>query len=555
MTTHLSHQLWQTLDSADFTWSIPNRLNIAEACTDHQASAAPALIVDRGDTADHFSFGDLGILSRRFAQFLAEQGIDAGDRVGVMVPQGVEVVTAHLGGFRRGAITVPLSVKFGPEAVSYRLRHSGAKLLVIDAASFQRVRSALLDLPDLVAVVVVNGDDNVIRHETGRLSVIGFETVLDTVASLTDATTGPETPAIIIYTSGTTGHPKGALHGHRILPAHMPGVRIAFDNAPQPHDVAWTPADWAWIGGLFDVLFSALALGRTVVAAADKFTPTRAVELMRAHRITAAFMPPTALKQMRSSALAPAGTDGLALRIVATGGEVLGTALRTWVEQTLHVPINEFYGQTEVNMTIGTTIRERQPEPDSMGRPFPGFDIAVLDGDGRTVETGETGEICVRAGNPGQFLRYWNEPDKTSEKVRDGWIRTGDLGRVDSQSNLWYQGRDDDVISSAGYRVGPSEIEECLMTHPAVAMAAVVGEFDTLRGEAIHAFVVLSHGYEPSNELAGELQQHVKQRLAFYQYPRRITFRSELPLTTTGKILRRELRRGLAQQRAVNPTR
>jgi acetyl-CoA synthetase len=557
MTPSQPNPLWQSLDTDDFTWTIPDRLNIAEACTDYQATDDLALIVDTGDTAARFTFGELGILSRRFAQFLADQGVEAGDRVAVMVPQGVEVVTAHLGSFRRGAVTVPLSVKFGPEAVSYRLRHSGAKLLVIDAENFDRVRGALLEMPDLVTVVVVHADadadENLTRPVLRAISVVAFGDALGSVVSSAAAATGPDTPAIIIYTSGTTGHPKGALHGHRILPAHMPGVRIAFNNAPAPDDVFWTPADWAWIGGLFDVLFTALALGRTVVAAPDKFTPARALELMRRHRVTAAFVPPTALKQMRSSALTAGDTDGLAVRILATGGEVLGTALRTWVEQTFGVAINEFYGQTEMNMTIGTVIGDWRPEPDSMGRPFPGFDIAVLDAAGHRLSAGETGEICVRAGNPGQFLGYWDQPDKTAEKVRGGWIYTGDLGRMDEDGNLWYQGRADDVISSAGYRVGPSEIEECLMSHPAVAMAAVVGELDELRGEAIHAFVVLTDGHHGSDQLAGELQQHVKSRLAFYQYPRRITFRTELPLTTTGKILRRELRRSLLPPTADSP--
>lgn len=542
MTTSHHPALWQSIDADGFTWQIPEHLNIAEACTDLQDPEALALIVDKGDAVRHFTFGELGELSRRFSSFLAVRGINPGDRVAVMVPQGAEVVAAHLGSFRRGAITVPLSVKFGPEAVSYRLEHSGAKLLVVDVTNFHRVRESLAGLTSLHTVVVIDADTTLAELDLGDLEVVGFQSVLGFPAADDLVDTRPETPAVIIYTSGTTGQPKGALHGHQILPAHMPGVRMAFDDAPQSHDVFWTPADWAWIGGLFDVLFTALALGRPVVAAADKFTPSRALDLMRRHHITAAFIPPTALKQLRSSGITSTDTTGLALRIVATGGETLGTALRGWVEDTFGTRINEFYGQTEMNMTIGTAIGRWQPEPDSMGRAFPGFDIAVLDADGRVVATGDIGEICVHAGNPGQFLRYWNQPDKTAEKVRDGWIHTGDLGRIDDTGNLWYQGRADDVISSAGYRVGPGEIEGCLMSHPSVSMAAAIGVPDELRGEAIHAFVVLNSGYTQSDELAKELQQHVKSRLAFYQYPRQINFRTELPFTTTGKILRRALR-------------
>jgi acetyl-CoA synthetase len=550
MTTRQSTMLWQDLLADEFRWQVPNRLNIAEACTDQQRAGDLALVVDEGETQSQFTFGELGSLSRRFAQVLNDHGIAAGDRVGVMVPQGVEVVTAHLGSFRVGAITVPLSVKFGPEAVAYRLRDSGAKLLVIDAKGFHRVKESLAELPDLKSVLVVDPDDDFDdTADLGASTVLSFQQVWATEESLRTAETAPDTPAIIIYTSGTTGPPKGALHGHRILPAHMPGVRTAFLDAPQPEDVFWTPADWAWIGGLFDVLFTALALGRPVVAAPDKYTPARALELMRRHRITAAFIPPTALKQMRSTGVDPAQTKDLALRILATGGESLGTALRDWVHRTFGVPINEFYGQTEMNMTVGTVVGSWQAEPESMGRAFPGFDIGILHPDGHHVETGQIGEICVRADNPGRFLEYWKQPEKTAEKLSDGWIHTGDLGKCDPSGNLWYQGRADDIISTAGYRVGPGEIEECLLSHPAVAMTAAVGEPDDLRGEAVHAFVVLTDEYRPSDELATELQQHVKSRLAFYQYPRAITFLTELPLTTTGKMLRRELRDRLTQSR------
>jgi acetyl-CoA synthetase len=310
--------------------------------------------------------------------------------------------------------------------------------------------------------------------------------------------------------------------------------------------VFWTPADWAWIGGLFDVLFTALAMGCPVVATPGKFTAESAVDVMRRHRVTAAFVPPTALKQMRSAGLTAADADGLALRILATGGETLGCALRDWIQRTFGTPINEFYGQTEINMVLGTRVDLEAPVADSMGRAFPGFELGLLDEAGELVPAGEVGEICVRAGGPGQLLEYWRQPEATAEKVHDGWIHTGDLARRDESGNVFYEGRTDDIISSAGYRVGPGEIEECLLSHPSVAMAAAVGAPDELRGEAIHAFVVLADDAQPSDELSAELQRHVKSRLAFYQYPRHITFCDELPLTTTGKIMRRELRASLA---------
>ena len=539
--TDRSQRPWlQDLDAEEFNWVIPKTFNITQACIDIQDSDARALIVDDGCVCVEYTFGEIDSLTRKFATVLKELGLSAGDRVGVMVPQGVEVLTAHLGAFRGGMVTVPLSVKFGADAVGHRLRDSRAKVLVVDAEGYARIRSLIVDVPSLETVLVV-GDDAPSR--SGALQVSAYRTLLADAAEDPAVTeTSGDSHAIIIYTSGTTGNPKGALHGHRVLLAHMPGVRTAFGDAPKPHDVFWTPADWAWIGGLFDVLFPALAMGCTVVATPDKFTPSRALEVMKRHKITASFIPPTALKQMRSTGVGRVDADGTVLRALVTGGESLGDALQAWVQETFGVEINEFYGQTEMNLTVGTSRAHWTPEPGSMGRAFPGFTVALRDAEGRPVEAGTVGEICVADGNPGQFLGYWDQPEKTQGKVHDGWIHTGDLGRADEDGNLWYEGRVDDVISSAGYRIGPGEIEECLLTHAAVAMAAVIGVPDELRGEVVHAFVVPAEGVKGSEDLRKELQDHVKMKLAFYQYPRQITFLDKLPLTTTGKILRRKLR-------------
>ncbi|MCD2135925.1 AMP-binding protein [Rhodococcus qingshengii] len=531
---------WQDLTANPFSWSIPGEFNIAVACVDGHDEDALALIVDSGGHWTNYTYGDVSGLSRRFSTVLTDLGLIEGDRVAVMVPQGIEVLTAHLGAFRAGIVTVPLSVKFGSDAVAHRLNDSGAKALVVDSECLDRISSCLADLPALEVVLVVGQPPTESEPE---LKINSYQQLVDTAAENHEtALTGPDSPAIIIYTSGTTGNPKGALHGHKALPAHMPGVRTAFDNAPAPDDVFWTPADWAWIGGLFDVLFPALALGCPVVATPDKFTPSRALEVMHRHRVSAAFIPPTALKQMRSLGIDRKAAEGVRLRSLATGGEALGDALRKWVADTFDVSINEFYGQTEMNMTIGTSRTAWTSPNGSMGRPFPGFTVTILDPDGVTVPTGTVGEICIGTGNPGQFLGYWNQAEKTREKVHDGWIRTGDLGSVDLEGNIFYQGRADDVISSAGYRIGPGEIEECLISHESVAMAGVIGTPDPLRGEAVHAFVVLVDPLAGTEELRRELQNHVKGRLAFYQYPRQITFIGELPMTTTGKIMRRELR-------------
>ncbi|MFE7419973.1 AMP-binding protein [Rhodococcus sp. NPDC057529] len=530
---------WQDLDTTPLTWNIPAEFNIARACVDDQNPSDPALIVDVGGYWHQYTFGEVATRSRKFVAVLADLGITAGDRIGVMVPQGIEVLTAHLGAFRAGIVTVPLSVKFGSDAVAHRMNDSGARILVVDSEGYARIRDGLSDIESLEAVLLVGECPT----ESTSVPMHSFQRLLDDATEDNRvAHTGPDSHAIIIYTSGTTGRPKGALHGHKILPAHMPGVRTAFDGAPHPRDVFWTPADWAWIGGLFDVLFPALAMGCPVVATPDKFTPARAIDVMRRHKVTASFIPPTALKQMRSTGVDRAAARDVRLRALATGGESLGDALQEWVTDTFRVAINEFYGQTEMNMTVGTCRSTWEPEPGSMGRAFPGFTVGLFDPVGEQVETGQVGEICIAAKNPGQFLEYWNQPDKTREKVHDGWIHTGDLARADAAGNLWYQGRADDVISSAGYRIGPGEIEECLLSHHTVAMAGVIGVPDQLRGEAVHAFVVLVDEVTASEELRQELQAHVKRRLAFYQYPRQITFLDQLPLTTTGKIMRRELR-------------
>lgn len=541
MSTALRHSWWQDLEAESFEWTIPEKFNIGEACTDLQPQDDPALIVDSGDSARVFSFGELGHLSRKFVALLDSYGLESEDRVAIMVPQGIEVLTAHLGGFRGGFITVPLSVKFAAEAVAYRLENSGAKVLVIDATNFDRLDMALVRASGVQRILVVGAELS--STFTPDESTEDFWKALDAIGpSNRPVTTAARAKAIIIYTSGTTGNPKGALHGHQVLLAHMTSVRTTFDNAPQAGDVFWTPADWAWIGGLFDVLFPALALGRPVVAFAGKFTADDALRLMKRHSITSAFIPPTALKQMRSAGVDARRAAGTVCRTLATGGEALGESLEKWVNDTFGCPVNEFYGQTEMNLTIGTSRAQRLTTPGSMGRPFLGFEAALLDFDGVEVPTGEVGEICIRTGNPGEFMGYWNDEEKTRSKVYDGWIHTGDLARKDGNGDYWYSGRTDDVISTAGYRVGPSEVESCLATHPAVSMAAVIGVPDELRGQAVQAFIVPNPGFIGSEALTKELQNHVKNKLAFYQYPRHISYLEELPMTTTGKIMRRSLR-------------
>ncbi|NDH21543.1 MAG: AMP-dependent synthetase, partial [Rhodobacteraceae bacterium] len=344
-----------------------------------------------------------------------------------------------------------------------------------------------------------------------------------------------ETPAVLIYTSGTTGKSKGALHAHRVLMGHLPGVEVSHDFLGRDGDVIWTPADWAWIGGLFDVLMPGLALGVPVVAARlAKFTPDAAKEIIETLGVKNVFFPPTALRMIKAADCNIAG-----LRSVASGGEPLGAEMLEWARDALGVTINEFYGQTECNMVVSSCQAAFPVKNGAIGKPVPGFDVNVIDDAGSPTEA--EGDIAIRRGAVSMMIEYWNNPAATQEKFRGDWMLTGDRGIVD-QRYIRFVGRDDDVITSAGYRIGPAEIEDCLLTHPAVATVGVVGKPDPMRTEIVKAYVVLKPEFTASDELRDALKMYVKERLAKHAYPREISFLDELPMTVTGKVIRKELR-------------
>ena len=521
-----------------FRWDIPERYNIAVDTIDRHAAERPldlALVFeDEAGAIERLTFEDIRRASNRLANVLVGLGHAPGDRVAILLPQAPETALAHLAAYRAGFIAVPLFVLFGPEAIEYRLADSGATALITDLADWPKVAEIRDRLPDLRTIIVVGGG--------GVDGTLDFAAVT-AAASDTFATvdTAAEDPAIIIYTSGTTGPPKGALHAHRFLLGHMPGVLLPQEFPPQPGDLFWTPADWAWIGGLYDVLFPAWQWGIPVLAhRSRRFDPERALDLMVRHRVTNVFLPPTALKLMRRSGARPG--PGLALRAVASGGESLGAELLDWGRATLGVTINEFYGQTECNLVVSNVASVMPIRPGSMGRAVPGHEVAVVDDDGRVLPPGEVGELAVSRPDPVMFLEYWNQPEATAAKFSGDWMRTGDRASIDADGYLWYQARNDDVITSSGYRIGPGEIEDCLLRHPAVGMVAVVGIPDPDRTEVVKAFVVLAPGVEPSDALTVELQAFVRERLAAHEYPRLIEYVEELPLTATGKVMRRVLR-------------
>jgi acetyl-CoA synthetase len=518
---------------ARFAWTIPPRFNIAEACCDAWADGTgrPALIHLAAEGVRRWSFDDLREASCRLANVLAAGGIGRGDRVGILLPQRPETAVAHLAAYRLGAIAVPLFVLFGPEALAYRLGDCGAAAVITDAEGAAKLEALRGALPALGRVLAVDGP----APGAEDLPCLMARAAPDHPCADTSA----DDPALIIYTSGTTGPPKGALHAHRVLLGHLPGVELPHEFFPQPGDLFWTPADWAWIGGLLDVLLPSLFHGVPVVAhRMAKFDPEAAFALMARHGVRNVFMPATALRMLRAARPPPS----LALRSVASGGETLGEELLDWGRATFGLTINEFYGQTEANLVVANCAGLFPVRPGSMGRPVPGHTVAVIGPDGAPLPPGALGDIAIRRPDPVMFLGYWNNPEATQRKFRADWLVTGDQGTADADGYLRFVGRDDDIITSAGYRIGPGEIEDCLNRHPAVLMSAAIGKPDALRTEIVKAFVVLREGIAPSAALAAEIQGFVRNRLAAHEYPREIAFVDSLPLTTTGKIIRRALR-------------
>jgi len=499
-----------------FTWSIPDRYNIGVDVCDRIAAQTPdaPAIIDVAPDFSHqtYSFADLRDMSNRCANLLCALGTK-GDRVGVLLPQCVETAVAHIGAFKAGMISIPLFTLFGPDALLHRLQDSGTRIVITNAEGYEKIDAIRGDLPDLVHVLCTDG----------ARAVHSFHTAIEGQSDRFDPVdTAADDPVLIIYTSGTTGNPKGALHAHRVLLGHLPGVEMSHDFLPQPGDCLWTPADWAWIGGLLDVLLPGLHHGIPVVAHRfAKFDAHSAADLMRRFDVRNAFLPPTALKMMRA-----AGISDLPMRSVASGGETLGASLIDWGRDTFGITINEFYGQTECNMIVSSCGAITPAEPGIMGFPVPGHDVQVIDENG--IPTTEEGAIAVRAPDPVMFLNYWNNPQATADKYVTSdtgtWLLTGDRGQITPSGRIRFIGRDDDVISSAGYRIGPAEIEDCLITHPDVQMAGVVGKPDETRG------------------LTDAIKAHVRTRLAAHETPRDIRYVVELPMTTTGKIIRNTLR-------------
>lgn len=520
-----------------FSWDIPEYYNIGVDVCDRWADAAPdqvAIIHEHGDWQEEFTYQQLKARSNQLANLLTRLGIERGDRVGILLPQNPYTAISHIAVYKLGAIAVPMFTLFGRDALQFRLADSAAKVVITHAQGAHNLAEISDQLPDLQNILCIEG------NQFGAIDLV--KEIARHSEDYRAQNTQADEPALIIYTSGTTATPKGALLAHRSLLGHLPGVEMSHDLFPQAGDKIWTPADWAWIGGLMDVLMPALHHGVAVVSCRfSKFTGEAAFALIDKHQIRNAFLPPTALKMMRAVSMAQSHV-ATPLRTIASGGETLGAELLQWGRETFGVTINEFYGQTECNMIVSGCGSLFPPEPGVMGFPAPGHDVQVISERGEIVAPGKIGNIAVRAPDPVMFLGYWNNAEKTRQKFLGEWMLTGDKGITQKNGAIKFVARDDDVITSSGYRIGPGEIEDCLLGHPAVQMAAVIGKPDPMRTEIVKAFIKLNDGYQQSEQLMGELQQWVKVRLSAHEYPREIEFVESLPQTTTGKIIRRLLR-------------
>ncbi len=533
-------------------WEVPARFNIAQACCGRWAGDRTRFALyweDESGNASAHTFWDLQREANRLSNALASIGVRRGDTVALVLPQRRETAVAHIALYQMGAIAVPLSFLFGPDALEFRLADSGAKVALVDpqsAPNLAPIRNRLGGLEQVIGVAGAVGD-GMIDYATIIAAAAPHFEVVDTAA--TD-------PALIVYTSGTTGPPKGALMPHACLLGNLPGFVHSHDGFPQVGDLFWSPADWAWTGGLMDALLPTLYFGQPIVGYRGRFDPERAFRLIEKYQIRNTFLFPTALKLMMKAYPRPREHFDVNLRSIMSAGESVGTTIFEWTRDALGVTVNEMFGQTEMNYIVGNSQALWPAKPGSMGRPYPGHRVAVIDDTGNEVATGEPGEVALNriapdgTPDPVFFIGYLRNPEGTAGKYTGDWCRTGDVATVDADGYLWYQGRADDMFKVAGYRIGPSEIENCIVRHPAVANAAVVPTPDEARGNIVKAFIVLAEGHAPSIALEEDIRQHVRRFLAPYEYPKEIEFIDALPMTTTGKVQRKVLRDREAAQGA-----
>ncbi len=522
---------------ASFRWNIPARYNIAaDVCDRHAADADKIALIGEGADGKvwRMTFLEVQRKANQLANLLVSLGLVAGDRVMLLLGQNPWTAIAHVACWKAGFVSVPVSPLFGSDAIAYRLNHVGIRVVITDLENLPKVAEARAMAPETERCYIIDGQapeaESLIELiKAGRDTFANVDTMADD-------------PAFLNFTSGTTGNPKGALQAHRSMLGHLPGAEFGYDFFPQPGDLMWSPADWAWLAGLMDVLMPAWYHGVPVLTfRAQRFDPEQAFAMIGRYQVRTGLFTPTMLRMMRQVS-DPVGRHGVKLRAIISGGESVGKELLEWGSEVLKIPVNEAFGQTECNLCLGSNANVMPVKPGSIGRAVPGHVAAVVDDAGQELPRGATGNLAIRSPDPVMMLEYWKSPEATRDKYANGWLITGDLATRDTDGYFWFQGRADDIITSGGYRIGPAEIEDALSRHPAIVMAAVIGVPDPVRTESIKAFVVLKDGFSEGQQLAAEIRDFVRERLARHEVPRDITFVAALPMTTTGKILRRELR-------------
>jgi acetyl-CoA synthetase len=537
---------WESLEELREAWEyeIPDRFNAGEFLCDRWAADQSNVAIYYEDwTADEegtYTFQELQTQTNRLANRYHEYGLEQGDRIAVNVNRKREALIAYLAAWRAGIVPVPLSTLFGPDGLQYRIDDSGAALAVVDTSNLDAFREATAG-NDVLKGTLVMGEAALANGE------VPFWDDLERGSRKFEvADTAVDDDLILMYTSGTTGDPKGVRHGHRALFGHLPGmITNGYNLERGSDDILWTPVEFSWAGTMTSII-GTWSFGTPLVAfeSGERFNGERAFDVIERYDVTTASIPPSGLRMMMQVDDPSEHFDVDGIRVIISGGESLGESVQTWAGEVFDAPVHESYGQTEIwNMVVGDCTALYEPRGEWMGRHLPGHTIEIVDPQtGDPLEPGEIGEIAVHRDDPSVLKGYWNKPDKTDAKFSGEWALTGDLGKRDKDGWFKFVSRKDDIIISSGYRISPVEVEESVATHEAVADAGVIGVPHEERGTVVKAFVVLVDGYEPSDDLADEVGEHVRDNLASYEYPREIEFLDELPRTSTGKIRRTGLR-------------
>lgn len=522
-----------------FEWKIPKTFNVGVDICDRWAQDRQkiALIhVSPDEKEERYTFWELKKKSNQLANTLSAFGINKTDRVGILLPQCPETLISHIAIYKVGAIALPLLTLFGTMAIEYRLSDSGAKAVITDRKNLHKIIKIKDRLPNLKCIMAID--------TPWEADVIDFwESVESGSDRFKPLTTRSDDPAIIIYTSGTTGQPKGTLHAHRLLLGILPGFEFYHNLFPKPGDLMYTPLDWAYIGGSYDALFPALHHGVSVLSyRSPKFDPEKTLYMMAKYGVRNLMAVPTVLRMMMHAVEKPEEKYDIHLRSITVGGEILGEELQQWSKKALKSEINEQYGQTECDLVIGFCSAVMSIVQGTIGKAVPGHRVGIIDESGGLVQPGELGEIAVKRPDPVMFLEYWNNPKATASKYIGDWLRTGDYAIKDNDGYFWFAGREDDIIESGGYRIGPGEIEACLMSLESVSYVCVLGVPDAVRGEVVKAFIVPKKGVQPDANLEKRIQEHVRENLEKHAYPRKIAFLEKMPMTKSGKIRKSDLR-------------